>query len=138
MPKTYKSFDDLMKEVETYIKKPESLEKISAAYEKARSLHEGQLRKSGEPYIIHPLNVAGILAELHAGPDTICAGLLHDVVEDTECTNEDIAKEFGTDIAEMVDGSRSVLISVTTLETFSATLSTSTLLNDILSISSKL
>ncbi|MBR6289766.1 MAG: bifunctional (p)ppGpp synthetase/guanosine-3',5'-bis(diphosphate) 3'-pyrophosphohydrolase [Acholeplasmatales bacterium] len=104
MPKTYKNFDDLMKEVETYIKKPESLEKISAAYEKARSLHEGQLRKSGEPYIIHPLNVAGILAELHAGPDTICAGLLHDVVEDTECTNEDIAKEFGTDIAEMVDG----------------------------------
>ena len=104
MPKTYNNFEDLMKEVETYIKKPESLEKITAAYEKARSLHEGQLRKSGEPYIIHPLNVAGILAELHVGPDTICAGLLHDVVEDTECTNEDIAKEFGQDIAEMVDG----------------------------------
>ena len=104
MPKSYNTIDDLMKEVETYIKKPESLDKIRSAYEKANKLHEGQKRKSGEPYIIHPLNVAGILAELHAGPDTICAGLLHDVVEDTECTKEELAQEFGQDIADMVDG----------------------------------
>lgn len=104
MSKTYDTIDDLMKIVKTYIKNPDSIAKIQAAYDKASKLHEGQMRKSGEPYIIHPLNVAGILAELHVGPDTICAGLLHDVVEDTACSKEDLAKEFGEDIAEMVDG----------------------------------
>ncbi|MCR5114011.1 MAG: bifunctional (p)ppGpp synthetase/guanosine-3',5'-bis(diphosphate) 3'-pyrophosphohydrolase [Acholeplasmatales bacterium] len=100
----YRNLEDLLKTVGTYIKKPESIEKITKAYNVAASLHEGQLRKSGEPYIIHPLNVAGILAELHVGPDTICAGLLHDVVEDTACSKEELAAEFGDDIAEMVDG----------------------------------
>ena len=98
------SFDDLEQRFSTYIHKEESVKLIKKAYDTAFNLHQGQLRKSGEPYIIHPLNVACILAELHVGPATICAGLLHDVVEDTQETKEDIEKEFGKDIAEIVDG----------------------------------
>lgn len=63
-----------------------------------------QKRKSGEPYIIHPIQVAYILASLELDTDTICAALLHDVVEDTDTTNEDLVKEFGAPVAEMVDG----------------------------------
>ncbi len=63
-----------------------------------------QKRKSGEPYIIHPLQVAYILADLELDTDTICAALLHDVVEDTETTHEDLIREFGESVAEMVDG----------------------------------
>lgn len=63
-----------------------------------------QKRRSGEPYIIHPLQVAYILADLELDTDTICAALLHDVVEDTETTHEDLVKEFGESVAEMVDG----------------------------------
>ena len=61
---------------------------IRKAYEYAESLHSGQFRQSGEPYIIHPLNVAYILAEMHADYETICAGLLHDTLEDTNATKE--------------------------------------------------
>lgn len=74
------------------------------AYDVANSLHEGQFRKSGEVYIVHPLSVACILAELHVGPATICAGLLHDTIEDTPETKDDVIKEFGDDIASIVDG----------------------------------
>lgn len=74
------------------------------AYDVANSLHEGQFRKSGEAYIVHPLSVACILAELHVGPATICAGLLHDTIEDTPETKDDVIKEFGDDIASIVDG----------------------------------
>ncbi len=77
---------------------------IQKAYDLARSAHEGQVRKSGEPYIIHPLCVAIILAELELDKETITAGILHDVVEDTEYTNEDIAREFSPDVAQLVDG----------------------------------
>ncbi len=77
---------------------------IQKAYEYALSKHGDQLRKSGEPYIIHPLNVAYILAEIGLDENTLCAALLHDVVEDTEAGNEDIVKEFGLEIAEMVAG----------------------------------
>lgn len=63
-----------------------------------------QKRKSGEPYIIHPIQVAYVLAGLELDTDTICAALLHDVVEDTETTHEDLIKEFGEPVAEMVDG----------------------------------
>ncbi len=100
----YKKFDDLMYLVKTYILNEKSHELITKAYNRAYELHQGQFRKSGEPYIIHPLNVACILAELHVGPDTICAGLLHDVVEDTQISKEELAKEFSEDIAEIVDG----------------------------------
>ena len=77
---------------------------ILRAYNFAKEYHEGQKRLSGEDYIIHPLNVAYILADLNMDDATICAALLHDVVEDTEATNEDIKNKFGNEIAEMVAG----------------------------------
>ena len=77
---------------------------IEKAYEVARRAHEGQLRKSGEPYIIHPLYVAIILAGLEMDKETITAGILHDVVEDTVLTKKQIAEQFGSDVALLVDG----------------------------------
>ena len=77
---------------------------IEKAYRIARDAHEGQLRKSGEPYIIHPLSVALILADLELDKETIVAGLLHDVVEDTVMTSEEIRQEFGDEVELLVDG----------------------------------
>ena len=77
---------------------------IEKAYKTAAQAHKDQLRKSGEPYIIHPLNVAIILAELELDKETIVAGILHDVVEDTIMTEEDLKREFGDDVALLVDG----------------------------------
>lgn len=79
-----------MREIETYIHKEDDLNLIKKAYEYALKKHTGQFRKSGEPYIIHPIAVATILAGLNCGPNTLCAGLLHDVVEDTETSLDDI------------------------------------------------
>lgn len=80
------------------------LSKIVSAYEVANKYHDGQKRESGEPYITHPLAVAYILLELGMDTDTICAALLHDVVEDTECTLEILQKKFGSDVAMLVNG----------------------------------
>ncbi len=77
---------------------------VDKAYAIAREAHKGQVRKSGEEYIIHPLCVSIILAELEMDKETIVAGLLHDVVEDTVMTDEEIEKEFGSDVAHLVDG----------------------------------
>ena len=77
---------------------------IEKAYRVAREAHEGQKRKSGEPYIIHPLCVAIILADLELDKETIVAGLLHDAVEDTWMTYEEVEKEFGSEVALLVDG----------------------------------
>ncbi len=77
---------------------------IQKAYNYALQHHGDQLRKSGEPYIIHPTNVAYLIAELGLDEKTICAALLHDVVEDTDVNNEDLVNEFGQEIADMVDG----------------------------------
>jgi len=77
---------------------------IQRAYNYALEKHGEQKRKSGEPYIIHPTNVAYTIAEIGLDEQTICAALLHDVVEDTEATYEDVEKIFGQEIAEMVDG----------------------------------
>ncbi len=77
---------------------------IEKAYNVAKEAHKNQTRKSGEPYIIHPLNVAIILAELELDKETIIAGLLHDVVEDTVMTDDDLRREFGEDVALLVDG----------------------------------
>ncbi|MBR1571297.1 MAG: bifunctional (p)ppGpp synthetase/guanosine-3',5'-bis(diphosphate) 3'-pyrophosphohydrolase [Lachnospiraceae bacterium] len=77
---------------------------IEKAYKVARDAHEGQARKSGEPYIIHPLCVAIILADLELDKETIVAGLLHDVVEDTVMTTEEIEQEFSKEVALLVDG----------------------------------
>lgn len=93
---------DLLVLVNTY--SPESIPMILKAYHYAEKLHKNQFRQSGEPYIIHPLNVAYTLAEIHADCDTICAGLLHDVIEDTDIEKEDIALEFNQIIADLVDG----------------------------------
>ena len=80
------------------------LSQIEKAYQIAKKAHEGQLRKSGEPYIIHPVNVAIILAELELDKETIIAGLLHDVIEDTVMSYQDIEQEFGGEVALLVDG----------------------------------
>lgn len=80
------------------------LEKIENAYRFAEKAHSGQLRTSGEPYISHPVAVAYILLEMCMDTDTICAALLHDVVEDTEVELDTIRKKFGEDVALMVDG----------------------------------
>lgn len=77
---------------------------IKKAYGLANSAHENQKRQSGEPYIIHPIEVAGILVEMGMDTNTICAGLLHDVIEDTIYTYEDIHKEFNVQIADLVQG----------------------------------
>ena len=77
---------------------------MKKAYDYAEQLHDGQMRQSGEPYISHPLNVAYILAEMHADRDTICEGLLHDTLEDTDISKEDIAHNFNQNIANLVDG----------------------------------
>ena len=77
---------------------------IEKAYKIAKGAHEGQLRKSGEPYIIHPLWVSIILANLELDKETIVAGMLHDVVEDTVMTDEEIEEEFGAEVALLVDG----------------------------------
>ena len=96
------TIDDLLEQVKTYSQ--EDVEMIRKAYKYADMLHEGQFRQSGEAYITHPLNVAYILSEMHADRDTICAGLLHDTLEDTNITKEDIAYHFNKDVANLVDG----------------------------------
>lgn len=100
----YTTLDELMDLASSYIHKEESLNLIKKAYYFAEKHHEGQFRKSGEKYIIHPLNVACILTSINTGPATICAGLLHDVVEDTDVELSEIEEEFGKDVAEIVDG----------------------------------
>ncbi|MFO0677407.1 MAG: bifunctional (p)ppGpp synthetase/guanosine-3',5'-bis(diphosphate) 3'-pyrophosphohydrolase [Polyangiaceae bacterium] len=77
---------------------------IRRAYDLSARMHAGQTRKSGDPYIIHPVSVAGIITELKLDTASVCAGLLHDVVEDTLTTTGDIERDFGTEIAELVDG----------------------------------
>lgn len=79
-------------------------DRLWRAYRRGRDAHEGQLRRSGEPFFIHALTVVDILADLRLDVDTICAGLLHDAVEDTPVTLEEIRAEFGEDVARMVDG----------------------------------
>ena len=96
------TYEDLLDVVRDY--NPEEVDIIKKAYLYAKDLHEGQFRQSGEPYIVHPLNVAYILAEMHADRDTVCAGLLHDTLEDTHIKKEDIAHDFNQDIASLVDG----------------------------------
>ena len=80
------------------------LEPVQKAYRFAEEAHRGQLRSSGQPYMVHPTEVSQILADLHLDIPSIITGLLHDTVEDTHATLEEIEKEFGKDIAELVDG----------------------------------
>ena len=96
------TIDDLLNMIKQY--NYEELAVVKKAYEYAKDLHQGQKRQSGEDYITHPLNVAYILAEMKADKDTICAALLHDVLEDTKTTKEEIAENFNVTIANLVDG----------------------------------
>lgn len=101
--KPVKTVDDLLERIRGYFPTAD-LSIIQKAYEFSEKMHEGQIRRSGEPYISHPLSVAAILADLKLDLDTIATGLLHDTVEDTAATLEDIKKEFGETIAHLVDG----------------------------------
>lgn len=92
------TIDDIIKKMKQNKRKTDT-KIITRAYEYAKSHHGDQLRKSGEPYIIHPLQVAYILANLELDESTICAALLHDVAEDTDVTIKDLAKEFSEEIA---------------------------------------
>ena len=94
---------NFLEELQSY-KVSYDLDLIAKAYDKAEELHQGQLRKSGEPYFIHPKAVAIILAQLGMDDATIVAGLLHDVVEDTNYTREQMAQDFGDEVTLMVDG----------------------------------
>ena len=98
------TIDDLVVRLKTYITNEEELEDIKRAYYFAEKMHAGQFRKSGEPYIVHPINVAIILTTISADSDTIKAALMHDVLEDTECTAEDMEKEFGSEVTKLVQG----------------------------------
>ena len=77
---------------------------LRAAYVVAAKAHQGQVRLSGEPYLNHPLEVAGILADLKLDIVSVACGLLHDVVEDTKVTNEDLERRFGRDVSRVIDG----------------------------------
>ncbi|MCW8348042.1 MULTISPECIES: bifunctional GTP diphosphokinase/guanosine-3',5'-bis pyrophosphate 3'-pyrophosphohydrolase [Vibrio] len=96
-------FDSLKDVAQEYLTEPH-LEALRQSYVVARDAHEGQTRSSGEPYIIHPVAVARILAEMRLDIETLQAALLHDVIEDTEVTKEELEEQFGTTVAELVDG----------------------------------
>ena len=108
-PASLRDYDDNFT-IETLIQKilkddrQYDMSKIISAYQFAEEAHKGQKRSSGQDYIIHPLAVAYILLELGMDTDTICAALLHDVIEDTPATFNDLKKRFGQDVAMLVDG----------------------------------
>jgi len=104
--------NDILDRVSSYHPDPD-LDLIKKAYVYSAKVHQGQIRKSGEPYLIHPLEVAGLLAELKLDEASVVTGLLHDTIEDTLATKEEVAELFGAEIAELVDG-------VTKLSQFSA------------------
>ena len=97
------TIEDLMAKVDAIDKRYDT-DKIMRAYKLADGAHEGQVRSSGDKYITHPLSVASILLDYCMDTDTVCAALLHDVVEDTEVSLDDIRKSFGENVAVMVDG----------------------------------
>ncbi len=101
---TKKTIEDIIAKASEYLKNPKNLALIRDAYEFARVKHEGQFRKSLDPYIQHPLEVAYMLAELKVSPTTVAAGLLHDILEDTDATKDQLIERFGLDVANIVDG----------------------------------
>ena len=103
LPKAVYTFDEVKAVYSTYIKDSKDLAKIEEAYLFAAKKHEGQFRKSGDPYITHCLGVAEIISELQGGPTTIIVGLLHDTIEDTGTTKAEIEEKFGSDVADMVE-----------------------------------
>ena len=96
--------EDVMREAQEYIHNPDSLALIMKSAQFAEEKHKGQMRRSGDPYFVHLVNVAYILATLRGGPKTIAAGFLHDVVEDCGVTKEQLAAEFDDEIADIFMG----------------------------------
>ena len=96
-------FAGLKEQLETYLDS-EPVAQVQEAYILARDAHQGQLRSSGDPYITHPVAVARILAEYHFDPQTIMAALLHDVIEDCDVSKEQLAEQFGNQVADLVEG----------------------------------
>ncbi|AHI53749.1 GTP pyrophosphokinase [Spiroplasma sabaudiense Ar-1343] len=96
-------YDTVDLEMRKYIFKPELLAEVREAYEFAEKAHRGQKRRNGDPYIIHPISTAYFLAQWRMGPKTVIAGLLHDIIEDTPITYEEIEKRFGTEVADLVE-----------------------------------
>ena len=99
-----KTLEDILEVASSYITSEESLNIIKKAHDIAVKMHEGQFRKSGDPYVQHPIEVAYILATLHTGPNTIAAALVHDVLEDTNMSIEEMEGLLGKDIVSIVDG----------------------------------
>jgi RelA/SpoT family (p)ppGpp synthetase len=95
--------NQLVSKLENYLP-PDQVERIQQAYEFGATAHKGQKRLSGEPFISHPIAAANILADLHVDAETIMAAILHDVIEDTPTAKEQIAEQFGREVAELVDG----------------------------------
>jgi len=99
---TQVTIESLINLIKTY--NPDAVSEVKKAYDLAEQLHKNQYRQSGEPYIVHPLSVAYILAEMHADCDTLCAGLLHDTLEDTHIKKEETSELFNSNVATLVDG----------------------------------
>src|SRR3990167_3470330 len=95
--------DDIIQKIKAY-NPHANTSLITKAYEFCKKAHEGQMRLSGQPFFIHPLEVANTLAEMQLDIDSIAAGILHDTIEDTQATKEQIKALFGNNIAELVDG----------------------------------
>src|SRR5512141_961069 len=95
--------NQLVSKLETYLP-PEQVERVQEAYDLAFQAHDGQRRRSGEPYIPHPVAVADLLADLRLDAETMIAAILHDVMEDTPIAKEEITSRFGQDVADLVDG----------------------------------
>ena len=91
------------KQLQTYLE-PDQIQQVRRAYYFAEQAHDGQQRKSGEAYVIHPLSVASILADMCIDHQSLQAAMLHDVIEDTEITKTEIANQFGFPVANLVDG----------------------------------
>ncbi|WP_417683610.1 bifunctional GTP diphosphokinase/guanosine-3',5'-bis pyrophosphate 3'-pyrophosphohydrolase [Pseudidiomarina aquimaris] len=96
-------FEGLRQQLAEYLP-PDQVQRAAAAFKLAAEAHKTQKRRSGEPYITHPVAVAGILADMRLDHETIMSALLHDVIEDTEFTQEDLAEQFGSTVAELVEG----------------------------------
>ncbi len=102
--KKLSTIEDILVSFETYADEPENLKRIRDSYIYAEEKHRGQFRKSGEPYIYHPLAVAHILTEIQADADTLISAILHDIIEDCDVTREDVEEMFGKDVASLVHG----------------------------------
>ena len=99
-----RTINDILEVARTYITDEKNIEVINKAYLMAEKMHAGQFRKSGDPYVQHPLEVAYILVTLHTAPSTVAAALVHDVLEDTTVTIKEMEEELGPDVTHIVDG----------------------------------